>query len=78
MGLGWFSLSGGDSEELRLKDFTSVSKGTRTTIRITLETDDLSVAGYALRSLADVQRDQKAAARKKRPKPLMLPAPEDL
>jgi len=84
MGSGFFMLTGSAAEGPRLKAFTSSSTGTRTTIRIVLETDDLSEAGYALRCLATVQEEQKAqakaaaAAKRKRPEQLALPPPDDL
>jgi hypothetical protein len=75
----YFSISDGN-DKLRLKAFTSASTGTCTTIRITIETDDLQAASYALRGLAAVQRAQKREDRSAKPgrqKPLALPAPGD-
>lgn len=73
-----FFLSGDHDERLRLKSFASSSSGTKTTIRIVIECDDLREAAYALQRLADVQAEQKAnrAAKARRPKMLALPAPE--
>lgn len=84
MAHGFFMLSGSADERLRLKAFTSSSTGTKTTIRIVLESDDLLDAGYALRCLAAVQEEQKAqaqaaaAAKRKRPQQLALPPPDEL
>lgn len=75
----YFSISDGD-DRLTLKSFTSTSTGTKTTIRIVIETDDLMAAGRALRGLAAVQREQKRKAqpvKPGRPKRLALPHPED-
>lgn len=78
---GYFMLSGAADESLRVKAFTSSSTGTRSTIRITLETDDLSAASWALRNLAAIQAEQKArakaaAAKPGRSKMLALPPPD--
>lgn len=84
MGSGFFMLSGSADKGLRLKAFTSSSTGTRTVIRIVLESDDLSDAGYALRCLAAIQEDQKAqaqaaaAAKGKRSKLSSHPPPDGL
>lgn len=84
MAHGFFMLSASPAERLRLKAFTSSSTGTKTTIRIVLESDDLLDAGYALRCLAAVQEEQKAqakaaaAAKRKHPKQLALPPPDGL
>lgn len=91
MDWAYFSLSGDRDDDPRLKTVTSSSTGTKTTIRITLETDDLTDANFALRSLAAIQQAQveraKAAKAKSKAKPkkrlalpaprLALPAPED-
>lgn len=78
MDYGYFSLSAQHDEALNLKSFSSSSTGTKTTIRIVIETDDLRAAGYALQSLASVQKAQSArrSAKSKRAKVLALPAPE--
>lgn len=70
-----FYLSGEPEESLRLKSFSSSSRGGKATIRIELETSDFDDLGYALGRLAKVQdgqkRKPKAAIR------LALPKPED-
>jgi len=70
-----FYLSGTPEESLRLKSFSSTSRGGKATIRIELETCDFDDMGYALRCLTKVQEGQKrkpnAATR------LALPKPED-
>ncbi len=62
-----FMLSGSD-DDMKLVRFESKSVGSKTTITITIEAIDLSAAGYALRSLDEVQKEQ-AARSKKAPKP---------
>ena len=54
-----FYLSGDPEESLRLKSFSSTSKGGKATIRIELETSDFYDLGYALKMLASVQDGQK-------------------
>ncbi len=70
-----FFLSGDPDEKLRLKSFTSSSRGARMTIKIECETDDPYELAYALMALGKVQRGQRA---KQKPKatPLALPKPE--
>jgi len=65
--MGMFMLAGSD-DDTKLVRFESKSVGSKTTITITIEAIDLSVAGYALRSLEEVQKEQ-AARSKKAPKP---------
>lgn len=65
--MGIFMLSGSD-DDTKLVRFESKSVGSKTTITITIEATDLSAAGYALRSLDEVQKVQ-AARSKKAPKP---------
>ena len=70
-----FYLSGEPEESLRLKSFSSSSRGGKATIRIELETSDFDDLGYALRMLVSVQDGQK-----RKPKAvtrLALPKPED-
>lgn len=65
--MGVFMLSGSD-DDTKLVRFESKSVGSKTTIVITIEAIDLSTAGWALRSLDEVQKEQ-AARSKKAPKP---------
>ncbi|TKD17937.1 hypothetical protein FBT96_12395 [Rhodobacter capsulatus] len=65
--MGVFMLSGSDNDT-KLVRFESKSVGSKTTIVITIEAIDLSTAGWALRSLDEVQKEQ-AARSKKAPKP---------
>lgn len=65
----------------RLKSFSSASRGTRATIKIEVETDNLDDLGFFLGQLARQQEQQKleAAAKReasKKPKLLALPKPE--
>ena len=73
-----FYLSGRPGESCRLKSFSSRSQGGKMTISIVVEVAVLTDAGYVLEGLCAVEKAQeeakKAAARK--PKLLMLPAPE--
>ncbi|WP_054007865.1 hypothetical protein [Cypionkella psychrotolerans] len=67
----------------RLKAFSSASRGTKATIKIEVETDDLDDLGFFLGSLARLQEQQKQAVVVKReaakkPKMLALPKPEPL
>lgn len=59
---------------IRLKSFSGASKGTKATIRIELETSDMTEFGYALDRLRHLQAEQKAPPVK--PKRLALPKPE--
>lgn len=63
-----FYLFGKPDERLKLKKFSASSSGTKATIRIEIETQDMSMLGYALESLGQVQQGQNA-------KPLALPKP---
>ena len=78
MGAGWFNLYGEPDAVLRLKAFSSSSRGGKFSIRIVVETDDPTKFGFALADLAEVQKGQKAKPAPKRPaqKLLALPAPE--
>lgn len=62
---------------LRLKSFTSSSRGEKMTIKIEIETTDFYEAAYALKELAGVQKGQRTKPKSKA-KPLALPKPEDL
>jgi len=70
-------------EHLRLKSFSSTTKGTKGVVKIEVEIDDLYELGFFLRSLADTEAEQKRkAAEARKPKPearkvrqLALPAP---
>lgn len=71
------------SDGMRLKSFSSATKGTKGTVKIEVEIDDLWNMGYFLRGLAELEAEQKAKAaeaRKPKAKPakpqqLALPAP---
>lgn len=73
------------SDGMRLKSFSSMTKGTKGTVKIEVEIDDLWNMGYFLRGLAELEAEQKAKAaeaRKPKAKPeprkqrqLALPAP---
>lgn len=66
-------------EELRIKSFSSSTKGEKGTIRIEIECSDLDHLGYALRSLANTQKAQRAKPEKpKRENPKALPPPKPL
>lgn len=58
---------GYDTEKLRLKSYSASMKGTRSTITIVVETDDHFELTYALRTLAqlDAEQKQKATAAKR-------------
>lgn len=74
-----FYLFGTPDEALRLKAFSSVSRGGKCTIKIEIETTSPYHMGYALEQLAEVQAGQKVVAQKSAPKPkapLALPKPE--
>jgi len=77
--MGYFILSS-DRAGLRLKSFGATSRGEKSTLRIELETTDPYELGYALTSLAEVQKGQRAPQRPPSPKKnvatrLALPAP---
>ena len=73
------------SDGMRLKSFSSATKGTKGTVKIEVEIDDLWDMGFFLRELAQLDAKQKAKvveARKPKAKPeprqqkqLALPAP---
>lgn len=71
------------SDGMRLKSFSSTTKGTKGTVKIEVEIDDLWDMGFFLRELAQLDAKQKAKAaeaRKPKAKPaklqqLALPAP---
>lgn len=60
---------------IRLKSFTSASRGGKATIRIELETADMSQFGYFLQSLGRLQQEQKVPPPKPKTR-LALPKPE--
>lgn len=67
--------------KLRLKSFSSATRGTKGVIKIEFETDDLDELGFFLASLARLADQQKLEANLKRktaqkPKLLALPKPE--
>ena len=64
--------------KLRLKSYGSTARGEKMTVRIEVETTDPFEFGYALQSLAEVQKGQRAKPKPKpKAKPLALPAPGD-
>lgn len=66
---------------VRLKTYTSVSKGTKATIKIELEATDRYDLASILRQLDDIDREQREATKKPAPAPKRataqkaLPAP---
>ena len=71
-----------NSDELRLKSFSSSSRGGNALIKIEIEVRDLSAIGYALSRLQRLMEEQKAADRatstaNTKPKLLALPKPGD-
>ena len=75
-----FYLFGTPDEELRLKSFSSTSRGARSVIRIEIETSSPWRLGSTLEALAEIQKGQCAKPEKPRPKarPLALPPPPDI
>lgn len=77
--MAYFHLSSEPDSKLRLKSFSSASRGGKSTISIVIETVDPWELGYALHALAQVQAGQKVRPPKPEPKPktkpLALPAP---
>lgn len=77
-----FYIFGRPGEPLRIKSFSSSTKGTKGSIRIELETSDLSALGYALASLDETQKGQRTKpkpelkAKVAKPAPLALPSPQ--
>lgn len=63
-----FHLFGSPDEKLRLKSYTSTSRGEKMTIRIELETADHFEFGYVLKELGKVQKGQRAKPEKPQPK----------
>lgn len=77
-----FYLFGTPDEKLRIKSVSSSTSGGRATIRITLETSSMFDLGFALETLREAQKGQRAKP-KPQPKPkaakqklLALPAPQ--
>ena len=77
-----FYLFGEPDDALKIKAFSSSTRGGKATIRIELETSNMTEFGWALRSLAETQQSQRAKS-KPEPKPkaakprvLALPAPQ--
>ena len=62
---------------IRLKSFTSTTKGGKAVIRIELETEDMHDLGYELERLKKLQADQAAEGKRKTSR-LALPKPEAL
>ena len=87
---GFFHISGDPESPLKIKSFSSTTRGEKATIRLEIDITDLSWLGYTLKELAEVQKEQR---RKPKPAPkakpakqkmlalpapqLALPAPED-
>lgn len=66
-------------EELRIKSFSSSTKGEKGIIRIEIECSDLGHLGFALRTLANTQKAKRAMPEKPKPeKPKALPPPKPL
>lgn len=63
-------------EALRMKSYTSSSRGTKMTIRIEVETSDPFSYGYALGQLAEVHKGQRTKPAKPKAPLLALPAPQ--
>lgn len=75
--MSFFLVDEPDSK-LRLKSFSASARGGKSTIKIEVETDDPFELGYTLKSLAEVQKGQRAKPKPKaKAKPLALPAPGD-
>lgn len=75
--LGYFSISTGEHERLRLKSFSARTKGISATLTIVIETDDTFALAHALKELGAIQLAQAEAAKSKpRRKQLALPAPD--
>lgn len=68
-----FRIFGLPEETLRVKSFSSSTKGTKGVIRIEIETSDLFELGFTLRTLDEVQKGQR---RKPEPKPKPKPKAE--
>lgn len=63
--------------ELRLKSYSSISRGEKMTIKIEIETSDPYEFGHALQRLAEIQKGQRAKPEPKaKAKPLALPPPQ--
>ena len=77
---GFFHISGDPESRLKIKSFSSSTRGEKATIRLELEVTDLSWLGYTLKELAEVQKEQrrkpKPEPKAKVAKPLALPAPQ--
>lgn len=80
--MGFFIHDAPDSP-LRIKSFSSTTKGERAVLRIDLEITDLSWLGYTLKELAEAQKKQRQKPKpepkpkvQKPAKPLALPAPQ--
>lgn len=72
-----FMIWGSPEAKLRLKSFGHTSRGGKSTIKIEVETDDPFELGYAIQSLAEVQKGQRAKPKPQpKAKPLALPKPE--
>ena len=75
---GFIQISGDPEYYLKIKSFSSSTRGEKATIRLELEVSDLSWLGYTLKELAEIQKAQRRKAKpepKARPKQLALPAP---
>lgn len=71
-----FYIFGKPESKLRLKSFSASNRGGKSTIRIELETEDHFELGYALQSLAETQKEQRAKPKPPaKPKLLALPKP---
>lgn len=77
---GFFHISGDPESYLKLKSFSSTTRGEKATIRLEIDVTDLSWLSYTLKELAKVQKEQrqrpKPVPKAKAAKPLALPAPQ--
>lgn len=77
-----FLVSGDPNSAVRIKSFSSSTRGEKSTIRIELECSDLWELGFTLRALAETQKAQREKPapppkpeKPRRQQPLALPAP---
>lgn len=78
-----FLVSGDPNSAVRIKSFSSSTRGEKSTIRIELECSDLWELGFTLRALVETQKSQREKPapppkpeKPKRQQPLALPAPQ--
>ena len=79
---GFIHISGNPESYLKVKSFSSSTRGEKAVIRLELEVSDLSWLGYTLKELAEIQKEQRRKpkpepkAKAAKQKPLALPAPQ--